>query len=220
MRTGLRYSAICFIVALAGCGDERAANESNFGAALSKALGQDVCLGYSLTRLLDQFITREDAVVRRFDVLVRAGLLKNDQIEEVPQITGGVVKMWTYSLTTKGETFYQEKDIAENMFEPAKTVKRGDFCYGKLALGSVLKWEGPRRNGDYAEATVTYTYKIADAADWSAAPEIRAAFPRVGEIADSSGKLETQDVVRLTNLGWEAGPLSIVEGMRAAGAVK
>jgi len=227
MRTGLRYSAIAFVVGLAGCGDERAANERNFGAALSKALGQELCLGFALKKWPAQVnVAGRDEGVRQFEALERAGLVKVGQTVDVPDVSAfggqviGVKRVKFYDLTAKGQKFYREKDVAENMFEPAKTVKKGDFCYGKLGLGSVLKWEGPKRNGDYAEATVFYTYKIDDLADWAVAPEIRTAFPRVGNVVDGAAKLETDDVVRLTSVGWEAGPLSIVEGMRMAGAVK
>ncbi|MGB5083384.1 MAG: hypothetical protein WBO09_01995 [Methylocystis silviterrae] len=224
MRTALQYSAIAFVVALAGCGDERAANERNFGAALSKALGQDLCLGFGLK----EWPVRVNAAgwdegVKQFDVLEKAGLVKVGQTVDLPDISPfggqviGVKRFKLYEQTAKGQQFYREKDVAENMFEPAK---KGDFCYGKLGLGSVLKWEGPKRNGDYAEATVFYTYKIDDLADWTAAPEIRATFPRVGQFADGAGKSETSDVVRLTSAGWEAGPLSIVNGLWFAGALK
>ena len=85
-------------------------------------------------------------------------------------------KVLRYELTDNGKTFYREKNrlgLAGN-----KQV-RGDLCYGQQALDKIVKWDGPTAVGDSKEASVFYTYKIENLAEWAKNRTFREFFPEL-----------------------------------------
>jgi hypothetical protein len=101
-------------------------------------------------------------------------------------------------LTSKGRRFYREKAGAQGM------MSEGDFCYGKAALGSIVRWEGPVKGGEPQQARVTYTYKIEDLAEWTKDAAFQTVFQKVAGVVEGAGKRELQKTLILTSTGWEA----------------
>jgi hypothetical protein len=111
---------------------------------------------------------------------------------------GVVRKIKRYELTSKGRRFYREKAGPKGM------MSAGDFCYGKVALGSIVRWEGPVKSGEPQQARVTYTYKINDLAEWTKGAAFEAVFQKVAGVVEGAGKMELQKTLVLTSTGWEA----------------
>jgi hypothetical protein len=112
---------------------------------------------------------------------------------------GGIVrKVKRYELTSKGRRFYREKAGLQEM------MSEGDFCYGKAALGSIVRWEGPVKSVGPPQARVTYTYKIKDLAEWTKDAAFEAVFQKVAGVVEGAGTRELQKILILTSSGWEA----------------
>ena len=137
--------------------------------------------------------------------LEKAGLVRSHETETeyTPPLSSRPVKtkVLRYELTDNGKTFYREKDrlgLAGN-----KEVQ-GDLCYGQQALDKIVKWEGPTAVGDSKEASVFYTYKIDNLAEWAKNPDIQRVFPGVASTMSGAGNTQMNQALILTNQGWQA----------------
>jgi hypothetical protein len=209
MKTAVRYLAPFCILALAGCGNKEDASEGNFGAAISRYLAErgDLCLGFSFRQWpVDVAAGRSPGPAAQMAVLEAAQLVsgENTVADEITPLgrTGLKAVARRYTLSDKGKRFYRPKP------RPPGTVDVGspaasDLCYGKMALASVVKWEGPVKMGALQAALVTYTYKINDLADWAMQPGIAAVFTDAARIVNGAGKVNAALHLKLTSAGWE-----------------
>ena len=109
-------------------------------------------------------------------------------------------KVLRYELTDNGKTFYREKD---RLGLGGNKQVQGDLCYGQQALDKIIKWEEPTAVGDSKEASVFYTYKIENLAEWAKTPDIQRVFPGIVSTIDGAGKTAMNQALTLTNQGWQ-----------------
>lgn len=195
---------------LVGCGSKNDANEKNLSDATNAYLvkkGQ-LCLGLATKWPVDlQDSDRGPGIVRGSEMaaLEKVGLVRSHETEiEVTPLSGTrpvKAKVLRYELTDDGKKFYQEKQTVGLIGEKES---RGDICFGRQALDTVVRTEGPITVGDEKEMTLYYTYKIENLADWAKNPDIQRAFPGIITTINGVGKTTLNQNLILTDQGWEA----------------
>ncbi len=209
MKSRARYLGVGCLILLTGCGNKEDANEKNFGAAISRFVEQsnDLCMGFRVNQWPIDLPVEWPADGRpngpqHMAALEGVGLVSSTDDgaqNDVFGWAGGVArKVKRYELTSKGRRFYREKAGAQGM------MSEGDFCYGKAALGSIVRWEGPVKGVEPLQARVTYTYKIKDLAEWTKDAAFEAVFQKVAGVVEGAGKRELKKTLILTSTGWEA----------------
>ena len=71
-------------------------------------------------------------------------------------------------------------------------------------MDKIDKWVGPNKDAVSQTVKVTYTYKIKDLASWAKKPEVQAVFPGLKNFIDGAGTEKQEQMLRVTNKGWEA----------------
>ncbi len=204
-------------VSLAGCSSKTDPNEKNFSGALAQYFDKkgDLCLTFRKWPVdlyeADLRVQKSmpDGTAGQMAALERVGLVKSADAEVEGSDFGGKpnglkFKVKRYTLTDASAPFKREREVESFGLNGKTPVKQTDLCWGKKALGKVVKWEGPIKLGDYQEAGVTYTYKIDHLADWATKPGFQDTFGGVKAIIDGAGKVEAEHAVKLTSQGWEA----------------
>ncbi|MGI0085622.1 MAG: hypothetical protein ACREBQ_11120 [Nitrososphaerales archaeon] len=202
--------ALFGVLALVSCASKNDANENNFTQALNTYLAQkgELCLGIPSTWPVDlNEAERRSGIGRAAEMaaLERAGLVSSHETdtEYTPSLGSRPVKVKVlrYDLTEEGKNFYRaRKTIALVSANGAQ----GDLCYGQQKLNKIVKWEGPNSVGDSKEATVFYTYKVTNLADWASNPAIQKVFPGILSTINGAGNIQMNQALTLTNHGWEA----------------
>jgi hypothetical protein len=198
------------------CKQERR-ERKNFSGALNSYLATkgQLCLGIPSAWPLDLNEAERRSgmgTAAEMAALEQAGLVRSHEAETeyIPPLSNRPIKskVLRYELTDSGKTFYREKDhlgLAGN-----KQVQ-GDLCYGQQALDKIVNWQGPTAAGDSKVATVFYTYRIENLADWAKNPNIQRVFPGIVSTIDGAGKTQMNQALTLTDQGWQAkqigGPL-------------
>ena len=135
--------------------------------------------------------------------LEKTGLVRSHETETeyAPPLSSRPVKtkVLRYELTDSGKTFYRERD---RLALAGNNQVQGDLCYGQQALDKIVKWDGPTTVGDSKEASVFYTYKIDNLAEWAKNPDIQRVFPGVVSTIDGATRTTLNQAVTLTNEGW------------------
>jgi hypothetical protein len=211
----MKKSVLCvtvlgILLLLAGCGSKNDANEKNLSEATNAYLvkkGQ-LCLGLAAKWPVDlQESDRGPGMVRgsQMTALEKVGLVQSHETEtEITPLSGArpvKVKVLRYELTDAGKKFYQEKEAAGLL---GATESRGDICFGRQALDTVIKTEGPITVGDKKEVTLYYTYKIENLADWAMNPDVQETFPGIASTINGAGKTQLNQNLILTDQGWAA----------------
>lgn len=212
--------AVLGTVTLTACGNKTDPNEKNFGAALTQYFEKkgDLCLNTKRWPLdLNEFDLRQQKTTPtspsgQMAALEAVGLVKGADIEvEIMGImgkpTGGKTRIRRYVLTDAAKPFAQERPVDLIDYNNKSPGKHMDLCWGKKALGKIVKWEGPIKFGDYQAAGITYLYKVDNLANWATKPEVQAAFPVVKVLLDGADTKEAKHSVKLTSQGWEAAGL-------------
>jgi len=70
-------------------------------------------------------------------------------------------------------------------------------------LDKIIKWEKPTAVGDTKQATVFYTYRIENLAEWAKNADIQRVFPGIVSTIDGAGKTAMNQALTLTNQGWQ-----------------
>ena len=210
MKKSLPWLIVFSVLLLVSCASKKDANEKNFSEALNSYLAQkgQICLGIPSAWPVDlNESERRSGMGRAAEMaaLEKAGLVRSyeTETEYTPPLSSRPVrtKVLRYELTDNGKTFYREKDrsgLAGN-----KEIQ-GDLCYGQQALDKIAKWEGPTAVGDSREASVFYTYKIDNLAEWAKNPDIQRVFPGVASTMSGAGNTQMNQALILTNQGWQA----------------
>jgi len=125
------------------------------------------------------------------------------ETEYMPPLSSRPVKtkVLRYELTDNGKTFYREKD---RLRLGGNKQVQGDLCYGQQALDTIVKWEGPTTLGDSKAASVFYTYRIENLAEWAKNPDIQRVFPGIVSTINGAGNTQMNQALILTNQGWQA----------------
>jgi hypothetical protein len=210
MKTSLPWLMLFAVLALVSCASKNDANDKNFSQALNAYLAQkgELCLGIPSAWPVDlNEAERRSGIGRAVEMaaLEKVGLVRSHETETEytpPLSTRPVkVKVLRYELTDEGKKFYRAK-------QPLALVgtkgTQGDFCYGQQRLDKIVKWEVPTTVGDSKAATVFYTYKIANLADWANNPDIQKVFPGILSTINGAGTTQMNQALTLTSQGWQA----------------
>ena len=210
MKKILPWLALFSVLLLVSCASKKDANEKNFSEALNSYLAKkgQICLGIPSPWPVDLNESEHRSGMGRapeMAALEKAGLVRSHETETeyAPPLSSRPVKakVLRYELTDNGKTFYREKDrlgLAGN-----KQVQ-GDLCYGQQTLDKIVKWEGPTVAGNSKAASVFYTYKIENLAEWAKNSDIQRIFPGVASAINGAGKTQMNQALILTNQGWQA----------------
>jgi hypothetical protein len=217
MKNSLPWLILLGVLLPLGCASKKDANERNFSEALNSYLAKkgQLCLGIPSIWPVDlNEAARRSGMGTAAEMvaLEKAGLVRSHETETeyTPPLSSRPVmaKVLRFELTDNGKTFYREKDRIG--LDGNKQVQ-GDLCYGQQALDKIVKWEEPTLAGDSKEASVFYTYKIENLAEWAKNPDIQRVFPGIVSTIDGAGKTLMNQALTLTSQGWEAkgldGPL-------------
>jgi hypothetical protein len=210
MKTSLPCLILFGVLVLVSCSNKNDANEKNFSGALNSYLATkgQLCLGIPSAWPVDLNEAERRSgmgTASEMAALEKVGLVRSHEAETeyMPPLSSRPVKtkVLRYELTDNGKTFYREKDrlaLAGN-----KQVQ-GDLCYGQQALDKIVNWQGPTAAVDSKEATVFYTYRIENLADWAKNPNIQSVFPGIVSTIDGAGKTQMNLALTLTSQGWQA----------------
>jgi hypothetical protein len=210
MKKSLPWLALFSILLLVSCASKKDANEKNFSEALNSYLAKkgQICLGIPAAWPVDlNESERRSGMGRAAEMaaLEKAGLVRSHETETeyTPPLSSRTVKakVLRYELTDTGKTFYREKD---RLGLAGNEQVQGDLCYGQQELDKIVKWEGPTTVGDSKEASVFYTYKIDNLAEWAKNPDIQRVFPGVASTINGVGNTQMNQALILTNQGWQA----------------
>jgi hypothetical protein len=194
---------------LAGCGGKSDANVKDLSDATNAYLAKkgQLCLGISTKWPVDlQESDQRAGNVKASEMasLEKVGLVHSQNAEaEYTTLSGrsAKAKVLRYELTDEGKKFYREKNVVG--LGPNKEVL-GDICFGQQAVDKVSKTEGPTKFGDTTEATIYYTYRIDNLADWASNPDIQKVFPGTISTLNGAGKTTVNQALVLTAQGWIA----------------
>jgi hypothetical protein len=210
MKKSLPWLTLFSLLLLVSCASKKDANEKNFSEALNSYLATkgQLCLGIPSAWPVDVNEAERRGgmgTAAEMAALEKVGLVLSHgaETEYTPPLSSRPVKtkVLRYELTDNGKTFYREKDrlgLAGN-----KQVQ-GDLCYGQQALDKIVNWQGPTAAEDSKEATVFYTYRIENLADWAKNPDIQRVFPGIVSTIDGAGKTQMNQALTLTSQGWQA----------------
>lgn len=210
MKKSLPWLTLFSVLLLVSCASNKDANDKNFSVALDAYLAKkgQICLGIPSAWPVDlNDAERRSGMGRAAEMaaLEKAGLVRSHETETeyTAALSSRPVKtqVLRYDLTDSGKTFYREKD---RLALAGNKLVQGDLCYGQQTLDRIVKWDGPTPVGDSKEASVFYTYKIENLAEWAKNPDIQRIFPGIVSTIAGAGKTQMSQALTLTNQGWEA----------------
>jgi hypothetical protein len=198
------------VLLLIGCTSKKYANEKNSSEALNSYLAKkgQLCLGIPPTwpvELNEAERRGGMGTAAEMAALEKAGLVRSHEAETeyTPPLSSRPVraKVLRYELTDDGKTFYREK---HRLGLGANKEVQGDLCFGQRVLDKIVKWEGPNAVGDSKQASVFYTYRIENLAEWAKNADIQRVFPGIVSTIDGAGKTVMNQALTLTNQAWQA----------------
>jgi hypothetical protein len=209
MKISVTYVMVLGTLLLAGCRSKSDANVKDLSDATNAYLAKkgQLCLGISTKWPVDlQDSDQRAGRVKASEMaaLEKVGLVHSQNTEaEYTTLSGrpAKAKVLRYDLTDQGKKFYREKDVVG--LSPNKEAL-GDICFGQQTLDKVSKTEGPNKIGDTTEATIYYTYRIDNLADWANNPDIQKVFPGIVGTLNGAGKTTVNQALVLTAQGWVA----------------
>ncbi|MFZ0737961.1 MAG: hypothetical protein WBL70_03915 [Candidatus Acidiferrales bacterium] len=213
MKKSLPWLMFLGVLLLIGCASNKDANEKNFSEALNSYLAKkgQLCLGIPSTWPVDLNEAERRSgmgTAAEMAALEKAGLVRSHEaeIEYTPPLSSRPVrsKVLRYDLTDNGKTFYREKG---RLGLGGNKQVQGDLCYGQQALDKIVKWEGPTAAGESKQASVFYTYRIENLAEWAKNADIQRVFPGIVSTIDGAGKTVMNQALTLTSQGWGANGL-------------
>jgi uncharacterized protein YcfL len=209
----MKNNELCVMVLgtllVAGCGSKSDPNVKDLSDATNAYLAKkgQLCLGISTKWPVDlQASDQQAGNVKGSEMaaLEKVGLAHSQNTEaEYTTLSGhpAKAKVLRYELTSEGKKFYGEKDVVG--LSPNKEAL-GDVCFGQQIVDKVSKTEGPIKVGDTTEATIYYTYRIDNLAEWANNPDIQRAFPGIVRTLNGVGKTTVNQALTLTKEGWQA----------------
>ncbi len=210
MKNRLPWLIVFSVLLLVSCASKKDANEKNFSEALNSYLAKkgQLCLGIPSAWPVDVNEAERRSgmdTAAEMAALEKAGLVRSHETETeyMPPLSSRPVKtkVLRYELTENGKTFYREKD---RLGLGGNKQVQGDLCYGQQVLDKIVRWDGPTAAGDSKEASVLYTYRIENLAEWAQNPDIQRLFPGIVSTINGAGKTQMTHALTLTNQGWQA----------------
>ena len=206
MKISVPHVMVLGTLLLAGCGGKSDANVKDLSDATNAYLAKkgQLCLGISTKWPVDlQESEQRAGNVKASEMasLEKVGLVHSQTTEANYTTLSGrtaKAKVLRYELTDEGKKFYREKDVVG--LGPNKEAL-GDICFGQQTLDKVSKTEGPNKIGDTTGATIYYTYRIDNLADWANNPDIQKVFPGIIGTLNGAGKTTINQALVLTAQG-------------------
>jgi hypothetical protein len=192
--------------ALSACDSKTSANDKNFAATVTQYFDKkgDLCLD-PIKWPVDVYETDmrqqklfPDNVAGQMAALEAVGFARGEDTE----LPGTFVEGKPAGLKVKVRR-YTMLDAAKPYLHAA-AGRQPRICWGRKSLSKVLRWADPAKAGDHEESAVIYTYKLSNVADWARKPQIKEAFPSVGQNIDGERSQKEKLYVKLTPQGWEA----------------
>jgi hypothetical protein len=192
--------------ALSACDSKTSANDKNFAATVTQYFDKkgDLCLD-PIKWPVDVYETDmrqqklfPDNVAGQMAALEAVGFARGEDTE----LPGTFVEGKPAGLKVKVRR-YTMLDAAKPYLHAA-AGRQPRICWGRKSLSKVLRWADPAKAGDHEESAVIYTYKLSNVADWARKPQVKEAFPSVGQNIDGERSQKEKLYVKLTPQGWEA----------------
>jgi hypothetical protein len=196
---------VTFAAALSACDSKTSASDKNFAITVNQYFDKkgELCLD-PVKWPVDVYETDmrqqklyPDNVAGQMAALEAAGLAKGEDTELpgtfVDGKPSGKVKVRRYTMLDAAKPYLH-----------AAAGRQPRICWGRKSLSKVLRWADPAKVGDHEESAVIYTYKLSNVADWARRPQIKEAFPLVGQNIDGERSQKEKLYVKLTPQGWEA----------------
>lgn len=170
---------------LAGCGDPKEANDTNFTKAINEVLKSENPLCYIVSTKGFPLAQRKDgqfsygAKLEQLHALVRAGALsaKDTTTKKTYEGLAGnenvSVAAVEFDLTDTGKTAFKEKLPANDKWPQGGA----GFCLGSAEVGEIVSFTTPELQQGGTVSTVKYIYKVKVAEVWSKHPDVRKQFP-------------------------------------------
>jgi hypothetical protein len=198
---------VASLIALSACNSARKPSGKTFKKAINEYLAThgEVCtvIGHQFPIDVPRSEQREQyGIGPKLAALEQAGLL---QATETTAVVHGMLDalrgstppqpVKRYELTTDGMKYFREI--------PSTLGQSRGFCYGQKSVDSIINWTEPTMVGASSQTEVTYTYRIMDAASWTARPKVQQAFSDVRATVNGASKTTEIAGLQLTSKGWE-----------------
>lgn len=191
------------VVALTACDGARKPSDGNFRKAINQYLAKHGKACTWIGRPFPVDVSESEQKLQsgaapQMAVLEGAGLVRSsDTIAATPGIFGPSAprRVKRYEPTDEGEKYLQQASVVLG--------QSAGFCYGNKTVDAIVKWTEPVTMGTSSQTEVTYTYKIADLAQWAQRPDIQREFRDVRTIVNGISKSNEVAGLQLTNQGWE-----------------
>lgn len=200
------FLGVTFAATLSACDSKTSANEKNFAVTVTQYFDKkgEMCLD-PVSWPVDVYETDlrqqklfPDGVAGQMAALEAAGLAKGEDVE----LPGTFVDGKPGGLKVKVRRYTQLDAAKPYLRTPAGRKPR--LCWGRKSLDKVLRWADPAKAGDHEESAVIYTYKLSNVAKWARMPQMKEAFPTLGQTIDGEHTQKEKLYVKLTPQGWEA----------------
>jgi hypothetical protein len=194
-----RFVVVVVSASMAACSSKSTPNEDNFAAAIEAKLAAtpQKCLP-PISWPVSEEPGNAGNPYAMYDAgrgFVAAGLATERQ--DGPNPSTNFRKKALFSLTAEGR-----KLLVRDESQPLAEHETGGFCYGRLKVGKVLKWDEPTNIGGRSDTTVLYSYSLADVPKWAENPILKQAYPALA--TDIEGKGHATLPVTLLNGEWRA----------------
>lgn len=193
---------------LAACDSKSDANAKNFGEVIDAALLAQGPECISLGQWPKDLPTGTKSIeADQLAALSAAGLVQKEpaQVQQhgffgIPtdELTAGD----RYTLTAMAAKYTVERTAPWNLIG-TNDKPNTYLCWGQKRLDKVVKWLGPKKNGEYAEASVFYTAKLTDQQAWATQPLMLRNFRDLERAQARTGREESMDL-QLSSEGWES----------------
>lgn len=181
-----RFLPLALLATLAGCGDPKEANDSNFTKAINEVLKVDNPLCYIVSTKGFPLAQRKDgqfsygAKLEQLHALVKAGVLtaKDSTTKKTYEGLAGnenvSVAAVEFSLTPTGTSSYKEQ------LPPNEQWPQGGagFCLGSAEVAEIVEFSEPQLQQGGTVSTVKYIYKVKTAEPWAKHSDIAKTFPQ------------------------------------------
>lgn len=194
-----KVMAALILVGLAACSDPKAANEANFTAAINDYLEQGgrnrLC--FTSAYFPHQISTWDnDELKAQLAELTGAGLIhKTQKTVSVQQFFGPPLKQTqvVYDVTAAGKSHMNSN----------QEFGGSQFCFAHIKVGQVNKFTEPGAEMGVTVSNVTWTPAIASIDPWADQLLQAKRLPYVQRLVDRTVATQRNQMMDLTNKGWE-----------------
>ncbi len=141
----------------------------------------------------DRQVGTNDAI--QMPVLEKLGLVTSSAVPGNPAAT-------QYDLTAEGRKYYLARKTVTLGPGGKPSDHPGDFCPAHLKLDRVVRWEPAAAADGHAHTTVSFTYGLESAADWTRDADIQRVFPMLHRIVEGAGRLQLTQVFEWSKEAW------------------